>query len=374
MSTTTYTRLKQALPPLLALVIALILASTYFSADALYHQPLHPVEAADNNHLLPPTILPLAPLPTSTPGTGGSGTAPDTSPTASHSTIPIPAVPTKATPVPTAHEPTPLEGQTTILIMGVDRRPSDSIVARTDTMMLLAVNGERQTISLLSIPRDLYVELPGIGYNRINTAFVHGAQTGRAADGAALAMATVSHNLGVPVDHYLLVDFNAATRAIDALGGLDINVPETIDDPHYPSADYGIEPLYIPAGWNHFDGDLALKYARTRHQGDDFGRMERQQQLLWAVHQRISELGVVELLDRLPELYEQVQAGLYTDLSLEQIIRLAYTVKDIPPDNIHTAVLDQGYVWEHYTDEGAAVLLLRPEKTALLIRKLFGSP
>src|SRR5690606_25343660 len=98
-------------------------------------------------------------------------------------------------------------------------------------------------------------------------------------------------------------------------------------DPHYPSADYGIEPLYIPAGWNHFDGDLALKYARTRHQRDDFGRMERQQQLLWAVHQRISELGVVELLDRLPELYEQVQAGLYTDLSLEQIIRLAYTVK-----------------------------------------------
>jgi polyisoprenyl-teichoic acid--peptidoglycan teichoic acid transferase len=276
--------------------------------------------------------------------------------------------------VPITNEPAPLVGQTTILVMGVDRRPDDSIVARTDTMMLLSVNGEWQTVSLLSIPRDLYVEVPGVGYDRINAAFVHGAQADGAAGGTVLAMATVAHNLGVAVDHYVLVDFNAATRAVDALGGLDIHVPQTIDDPHYPSLDYGVEPLYIPAGWNHFDGELALKYARTRYQGNDFGRMERQQQVLWAVRERILELGTAELLGRLPELYEQVQTGVFTDLSLEEIIRLAYTVKDIPADHIHTAVLDYQYVQDYQTAGGAAVLLLRPETATPLITKMFYQP
>jgi LCP family protein required for cell wall assembly len=373
MSTTTYTHLQKLLPPLFALVIALILAFTYFSADAIYHQPLHPVEAADNEIILPPTFTPLAPLTvaesTITPaGTAGSRTAP------SSQTAPTPAAPTETPTALTTNEPAPLEGQSTILVMGVDRRPSDSIVARTDTMMLVSVNAERQTVSLLSIPRDLYVEIPGVGYDRINAAFVHGAHAGGPAGGAALAIETVSHNLGVAVDHYLLVDFTAATRAVDALGGLDIHVPAAIDDPHYPGPDYGLDPLHIPAGWNHFDGDLTLKYARTRYQGNDFSRMERQQQLLWAVRQRILELGVVDLLDRLPQLYEQVQAGVYTDLSLEQIIPLAYTVKDIPADHIQTVVLDYNYVQDHVTAGGAAVLLLRPETATPLIQKLFYAP
>jgi len=259
----------------------------------------------------------------------------------------------------------------TVLVMGIDRRPGEPFISRTDTMMLLSVNQENDTASVLSIPRDLYVIIPGRGRDRINTAMVYGSSGNNPAGGAALAMQTVEYNLGVPIDHYLLVDFNAFIRAIDTIGGITVDVPYDIYDPTFPDMNYGYDPLYIPAGTHQFDGETALKYARTRHQDSDFYRAQRQQQVLMAVRAKALSMGPVEMVRQAPTLYRQIEDGIRTDLSLEQMGQLALIAKDIPKDNIQSAVLDHNYVVGHRTAGGASVLVLINDRAAPLIEKLF---
>lgn len=263
-------------------------------------------------------------------------------------------------------------GRVNILMMGIDRRPGEAFVSRTDTMMILTIDPDTDTAAILSVPRDLYVEIPGYGQDRINTALVYGSQQGDYLDGAALAMQTVSYNLNIPVHHFILVDFNAFVRTIDLLGGIDVDVPYEINDPEYPDMDYGYDPLIIPAGVQHFDGATALKYARTRHGDSDFNRAYRQQQVLFAARQQAVNLGIGEMLLRAPSLYRQVEDGIRTDLSLEQLLRLAKSVSDIPADSIRNEVLDYDYVTSYRTPGGASVLLLRTDTAVPLIQSLFG--
>jgi anionic cell wall polymer biosynthesis LytR-Cps2A-Psr (LCP) family protein len=184
-------------------------------------------------------------------------------------------------------------------------------------------------------------------------------------------MQTVEYNLGVPVHHYMLVDFSAVTRGIDAIGGIDVNVPYNIYDPTFPSMDYGYDPLSIPAGVQHFDGETALKYARTRHQDSDFYRARRQQQVVLAVRDKVLGLGFGELLRQAPFLYQQLDQGIRTDLSLDELILLATTAADIPSENIHTEVLDQNYVSSYRAPNGASVLVPINEQIAPLIQEMF---
>lgn len=287
------------------------------------------------------------------------------------------AVPTSSpdeptpTAIPVAERGLDSDERITVLMMGIDRRPGEPFISRTDTMMLLSFNPRSEKISLLSIPRDLYVVIPGRGRDRINTAFVYGAQGNNPAGGAELAMQTVEYNLGVEVDHYLMVDFSAFIRVVDAIGGIDVEVPYDIYDPDFPDMNYGYDPLYIEAGQQHFDGLMALKYARTRHQDNDFYRARRQQQVLMAIRSKVLRLGPAEMLKQAPFLYRQFEDGIRTDMSLEQILTVANVMKDIPEGNIRTAVLDTDYVVGHRTAGGASVLILVNEKAAPLIQELF---
>jgi LCP family protein required for cell wall assembly len=261
--------------------------------------------------------------------------------------------------------------RTNVLVMGIDRRPGEAFISRTDTMMLMSIDPEKDTASILSIPRDLYVVLPGRGRDRINTAFVYGSAGNNPAAGAQLAMQTVEYNLGVPVDHYLMVDFSAVTRGVDALGGIDVNVPYNINDPTFPDMDYGYDPLFIPAGLQHFDGLTALKYARTRHQDNDFYRAQRQQQVVLAVRDKVLGLGPAQLIAQAPFLYQQLDQGIRTDLSLDQLIRLAKAATDVPSENIRNEVLDQNYVSSYRTELGASVLVPINEQISPLVQSMF---
>lgn len=263
------------------------------------------------------------------------------------------------------------EGRFNVLLMGIDRRPGEPFISRTDTMMLLSIDTEDNTASLLSIPRDLYVVIPDRGRDRINTAFVYGAQGNNPAGGAQLAMATVAYNLGVPVEHYFMVDFQAFTGVVDTLGGITVEVPYNINDPLYPDMNYGYDPLYIPAGTHHFDGQTALKYARTRHQDSDFHRAQRQQQVLMAIRQAATSQGIDDLILRAPILSQQFRDGFRTDLSLEQLVQLGRIAMNIAPESINRAVLDHDYVTSYTTPGGAAVLVLINERAAPLIAELF---
>ncbi|MCP4358868.1 MAG: LCP family protein [Chloroflexi bacterium] len=286
------------------------------------------------------------------------------------------AVPTMPVGLPTptlmpTNQPWQGSERVNILMMGIDRRPGEAFISRTDSMMLVSIDPATEAISILSIPRDLYVTIPTRGQDRINTAFVYGSQGNNPLGGAALAMQAVEYNLGVPVHHYVMVDFNAVTRGVDALGGIDLNVPYTINDPTYPDMNYGYDPVYIPAGQHHMDGSLALKYARTRHGDSDIHRARRQQQVVLAVRSKALSLGVGEMLKRAPILYQQLESGVMTDFSLDQLIKLGTLISAIPTENIHNEVLGFEYVSSYRTPQGASVLVLNNQAATPLIDSLF---
>lgn len=326
-----------------------VVVFAFLTFQVILNRPLNPLERAatevagvdlqldQNGPAVPPTVLVGEPTPT--------------------------LIPTS--------EPWAGTERVTVLLMGIDRRPGESFVSRTDTMMLLSLDPEDETVSILSIPRDLYVLIPGHGRDRINTAFVYGSAGNNPAGGAALAMQTVEYNLGVRVNHYALVDFSAVINGVDALGGIDVFVPRDLNDPRYPDMNYGYDPLFIPAGMQHFDGETALKYARTRHVDNDFGRAQRQQQVILAVRDKAIGLGIPSLISRAPVLYQQLEQGIRTDLSLDQIIRLASAAGDVPSENISNEVLDYRFVDSYRTERGAQVLILKNDQAAPLLQELF---
>jgi LCP family protein required for cell wall assembly len=259
----------------------------------------------------------------------------------------------------------------TTLIMGVDRRQRDDGYTLTDTIMLLSIDPVSETASVLSIPRDLLVEIPGFRPHRINAAFILGAQEGGDEAGVQLAMQTVSQNLNVNIDHYALLDFQTVVNVIDALGGVTVRVPQTIDDPQYPDGNYGYDPFYIAAGEQLLDGNTALKYMRSRHGSTDFGRAQRQQQVLLAFRQQLLTRNSAELITLAPSVVDKLRDGFFTSLSTNEIVTLSNVATHIPTRNISMAVLDYEYVQSQATENQGTVLVIRPEKVSELIAQLF---
>ncbi len=252
----------------------------------------------------------------------------------------------------------------TVLLMGGDTRPSEQgYRPRTDTMMLLTIDPEAKVASLLSIPRDLYVEVPGYGLQRVNTAYPLGA--------GDLAMQTLQYNLGVHVNYYVLVEFDAFITLVDEIGGIDINVPKTIYDSSYPDMNYGYDPFYIEAGEHHLDGETALKYARTRHTDNDFNRARRQQDVLFAIRERIFSLDMLPtLIQKAPSMYSTLSDSITTNMTMDEMISLARLGQDIERDDIRSAVIDSNYVMGHTTEAGAQVLIPNRDRIGELMAEM----
>ncbi len=303
----------------------------------------------------------------------------------SSSTTHTPAPPTPtvyhATPTPATYDPpTPLprsrsqSESITVLLLGTDRRGTDSSTDNTDTLMLCHLDPNSRRIVILSIPRDLYVEIPGHGQGRVNTAYAWGERgdTG----GLTTARQTISATLGIPVQHAALLDFHAFVTFIDAIGGVDVDTPLPISDPTYPDSGDGYEPFYLPAGQHHLDGDTALKYVRTRATpGGDFDRIARQRQLSLAVRDQVTQSDLLpNLIAQSPQLWSALQDDFETDLTLGDIVDLAVTASRIPADQIVTASIDQSCTHFWTTPGGASVLL--PDQAAIeaLVTDLFAPP
>lgn len=204
----------------------------------------------------------------------------------------------------------------TFLLLGVDQRPDDPSPPRTDNIIVLTVEPESGDVGMVSVPRDMFVSIPGFDYSgKINTAYPIGESSKYPGGGGALAKKTVSELLGYPIDYYVKINFDGFVKIVDLIDGIDVVVAKTIHDEEYPTIDYGIETFHIEAGPQHLDGETALKYARTRHADDDFQRATRQQQVLLAVKDKL------------------VENKLMTTLHLVDLVRLmGDTVEhDIPP-------------------------------------------
>jgi LCP family protein required for cell wall assembly len=251
---------------------------------------------------------------------------------------------------------------TNILILGIDRRPNQGYTVRTDTLMLLHTNFAEGRLALLSIPRDLWVTIPGRGKARINSAHVYG-ELDVPGNGPARAAETVSYNFGLPVHHTLRLDFDAFRQVIDAAGGIEIDVPAPVIDNAYPTENYGTMRIHIPAGLQHMDGETALRYARSRHGSSDFDRAARQQQILVALKQKLASPSGLLLA---PRVYSALQNAVQTDLSLRDTVRLALAWQRAGEDGQERIVIDRTLTSPFRTAQGAAVLLPRWE----LIRPL----
>ncbi|MFZ0545873.1 MAG: LCP family protein [Candidatus Promineifilaceae bacterium] len=264
----------------------------------------------------------------------------------------------------------------TILILGIDQRCDEIGPTRTDTMMLLTMDPVGLTASILSLPRDLWVEIPGFGVDRINRAYFLGEVYEYPGGGPALAVETVEATLGIKVDYYGAVNFDAFVEGVDQIGGIDVEVTETIDDPDYPDNCYGIDPFHIEPGTHHLDGQEALKYARTRATiGSDVDRATRQQQVVMAVRDKILRLDMVpQLLTRSPELWRIFQDNVRTDLTLNEAIQLGLLVQSIPSGSIRTEVIDYDYVYSATTPDGQQVLVPIRENIRELRDELFAPP
>jgi LCP family protein required for cell wall assembly len=266
----------------------------------------------------------------------------------------------------------------TILVMGLDKRPGEQGTGfRTDSLILVSIDPATHSLGMLSIPRDLYVVIPGYDQNgerhRINEALPRG-ELQQVGYGPYLAMQTVQLNFGIYVHEYLAVDFNTFVSIIDEIGGVDVEVSETIYDPYYPDQAYGYDPFYIEVGWQHMDGAVALKYARTRHTTSDVDRARRQQQVIYAVRDKILNVGLwPQLVSKAPALWNDLSAGIQTGLDFNTTLQLALYIKDIPGENIHSSVLDANYVSDWTTPLGEMVLVPNQSALADLMVQVFGS-
>jgi polyisoprenyl-teichoic acid--peptidoglycan teichoic acid transferase len=267
----------------------------------------------------------------------------------------------------------------TVLLMGIDYRAgatceTQGSAFRTDSMMLATVDPVAMTAGLLSIPRDLWVTIPGFENNTINTANFSGDVHQYPGGGPALAVKTVEYNFGVKVDDYVRMDFSAFENIIDATGGVDINNQAEINDSQYPDGACGFEPFYLTAGPHHLNGHDALRYARTRHNSTDIARGERQQEVALAVLKRISDPAEWPAgVSRAPGLYQALNADVKTNLTLDQILALGLLVKDIPADKIRHEVIGFKYVQLAQTPDGRQVLIPRRDNIRGLRDSLFAS-
>ncbi len=246
----------------------------------------------------------------------------------------------------------------TVLLLGIDERAQESGPWRTDTMMVLTLDPVSKLAGVLSIPRDLWVPIPGYSDGRINTAHFLGDLYGYTGGGPALARATVEYNLGVPINYYARLNFQGFVSLVDLIGGVDIYVEKNINDPLYPDYAYGYDPLYIEAGWHHFNGEMALKYARTRHDSSDFDRARRQQQVMAAILEKVTNVGLLpDLAKKAPEIYKMLEASVQTDLALDQMLALANLAIQVDRSTIRFGVIDQTCTQQWVTPDGAQVLV-----------------
>jgi LCP family protein required for cell wall assembly len=253
-----------------------------------------------------------------------------------------------------------------VLLLGTDARPNEGNIANTDTMILLSFDPQNQTAGLLSMPRDLWVPIPGFGYEtRINTAYGLGETHGYAGGGPQLAKDTVSSFIGQPVQYYARVNFQGFVELVDLIGGVDVVVPSTIYDTEYPTNDYGVETFYLEAGPQHLDGETALKYVRTRNVDDDYARAGRQQQVIRAVVDKVLRADMLPtLLPKLPRLLYTMRSSIDTDIPMATQLELANYLSSSSLREVRQLVLDNRYGEETYSEEGAWIL--KPDRARVL--------
>ncbi len=217
----------------------------------------------------------------------------------------------------------------TILLLGSDRRPGEEATPRSDAIIVARVDPARGRVALLSLPRDLWLDIPGHGQGRLNAAYLWGEHDGPPGAGMALARAAVGDLLGVPVDYAAVVDFRGFIGLIDLLDGVTVDVEAPLADSRFPTASHGYTTVRFAPGLQQMDGATALTYCRVRHPDDDFARHRRQQAVLLAIAARLRERGGLGNLLSAERLSGALVGFVQTDMPRDQILATAWSLRGL---------------------------------------------
>lgn len=239
-------------------------------------------------------------------------------------------------------------------MLGTDDSPERGAVGRTDTIILATVIPTRPYLGLLSIPRDLWVNIPGVGEQRINTAYFY-AEAGEAGAGPQAAMQTIDQNFGIPVQYYALVHMFGLVGAVDALGGVDIQL-------NSPTGSWD-------AGAYHLDGSQALEFVRERSSSDDFSRMNRTQTLVVSLAGKALQPAS---WTRLPGFALAISQAVDTNIPLWQLPRLGFALLRAPFLGIDSRVISREMVVPFQTEGGAQVLAPNWDVINPVLLEMFG--
>ena len=246
----------------------------------------------------------------------------------------------------------------TFALLGSDSRGGTYF--RTDTTVIAALRPRSGQVTLISIPRDLWVYIPSYGMNRINTAYEYGEINGYPGGGPASLKDTLLYNLGLRIDHLAIVDFDGFRQIVDTLGGIDVPVacPYTdwhLIDPSYDPYNENNWSLYtVGPGVVHMDGDLSLWYARSRQKSSDFDRGRRSQEVLRAIYHKGLQAGVIT---KIPQLFNELSYTVNTDLDLTDLLQLAPLSLHLTNADIRSYYISKSLVMAWTTPAGASVLL-----------------
>jgi LCP family protein required for cell wall assembly len=265
----------------------------------------------------------------------------------------------------------PIGDQTLVIaLLGMDTNRASG-VWRTDSIILVFIDQRSMQIGMLSVPRDLWVEIPDHGYSRINTVDALGERT-QPGGGRVLLDRTFRHNLGVPVDRLVRIDFSGFVRVVDALGGVTVHVEQpiadTFPDPLSPTGEFHLD---LPAGPQHLDGHTALAYCRSRMTTSDIDRGRRQRQVLTALWK---QAFTAQNLAKAPKLWAALSDAFETDMQMVEAGQLANQVYGIGSEQVRSASIDWELVQPWTTPQGAQVLLPRTEEIKQRIFDLLTPP
>jgi LCP family protein required for cell wall assembly len=325
----------------------------------------------------------IAPDAVSTPGApaGSSGEAPDPAVVAASlfddatatawPTIEIlPTVVPTVTPTPTAAPPPPGE-PVTILLLGTDRRPDEAPdeYPRTDAIMLVRVDPVNERIALLSLPRDLWVTIPGGYYpNRVNNAYRFGEIYEGPGHGFQRVGSTVSHLLGIQIDYIAMIDFMSFIDLVDTLGGITIDVEKELYDDAFPTMDYGWQVVHFLPGPQQMDGHTALTYSRIRHPDSDFMRIRRQQTVMIGIGERLRERGDLHNLATLDQITGSLRDHVRTDMPKERIMGLVWAMRHYDIADVERYTVTEDMVTYGVGNDLYALVPIQPALTDITNR------
>jgi LCP family protein required for cell wall assembly len=285
------------------------------------------------------------------------------------------------TAVPTAVEFVPREFDlVNILLLGTDGEITNDGSLRTDTMIIVSINRNTNTVAMLSLPRDLFVYIPDLGMQRLNVAYGYGEAVGWTDGGFGLLRQTILYNLGINVHYYALINLSGFEQIIDSVGGVDLSVDCAIQDYRLIGAELPAgtfrateDGLYtLPVGFYHMTGAEALWYARSRHNSSDFDRGRRQQQLLRAIWRAARDAG---LLTQAPTLWGEAMEVVQTDLELDDVLGLLPIALNLEGGDIESFRFARLYHTTPWTPpDGANVQLPNPDPVRELMVDFYTPP